>query len=155
MVKSRSRSKETMIISGNRSNLRFVSDLLITLFFWGYTIIVMIFILSATTGISNGVTRTLNTTFKTTNSEVQAVIGFGFTMFIVIYLLLFTNHLYNKKRFGQLTRRTYPKMVTERDLLSLQLMSVENIEKLQSNYVVFEKNPIISLEEEKQHEESH
>ncbi|MFP3323297.1 hypothetical protein R0K05_09310 [Planococcus sp. SIMBA_160] len=155
MVKSRSRSKEIMIISGNRSNLRFLSDLLITLFFWGYTIIVMIFILSATTGINNGVTRTLNTTFKTTNSEVQAVILFGFTIFIVIYLLLFTNHLYNQKRFGHLTRRTYPKTVTEHDLLSLQLMSAENIEKLQNNYMVFERNPIISLEEEKQHEESH
>jgi len=44
--------------------------------------------------------------------------------------------------------------VTERDLISLQLMSVENIEKLESNYVVFEKNPIISLKEEKKYEES-
>ncbi|AUD13228.1 MULTISPECIES: hypothetical protein [unclassified Planococcus (in: firmicutes)] len=154
MVKSRSRSKEIMIISGNRSNFRFVADLLITLFFWVYTVIVMIFILSATTGFSNIVTRTLNTTFKTTNSEVQAVILFGFIVFIVLYLVLFINRLYNKKRFGKLTRRTYPETVTERDLLSLQLMSVENIEKLQSNYVVFERNPIISLEEEKIHEES-
>lgn len=154
MVKSRSRSKEIMIISGNRSNFRFVADLLITLFFWVYTVIVMIFILSATTGFSNIVTRTLNTTFKTTNSEVQAVILFGFLTFCIIYLLLFINRIYNKKRFGKLTRRTYPETVTERDLLSLQLMSVENIEKLQSNYVVFERNPIISLEEEKIHEES-
>lgn len=143
-----------MIISGNRSNLRFVIDILITLFFWMYTIIVMIFILSATTGFSNFVTRTLNTAFKTTNSEVQAVIFLGFVIFLIIYLLLFINHLYNKKRFGKLTRRTYPETVTERDLIALQLMSAENIEKLRSNYVVFENNPIISLEKEKKHEES-
>ncbi|WP_065524670.1 hypothetical protein [Planococcus versutus] len=154
MVKSRSRSKEIMIISGNRSNFRFVTDLLITLFFWVYTVIVIIFILSATTGFSNVVTRTLNTTFKTTNSEVQAVILFGFIVFIVIYLLLFINRLYNKKRFGKLTRRTYPEVVTQRELIALQLMSVKNIKKLESNYVIFEKNPIISLEEEKKHEES-
>ncbi|AIY06631.1 hypothetical protein Plano_2666 [Planococcus sp. PAMC 21323] len=154
MVESRSRSKEIMIISGNRSNFRFVTDLLFTLLFWVYTIIVMIFILSATTGFSNVVTRTLNTAFKTTNSEVQAVILFGFVIFIVIYLLLFINRLYNKKRFGKLTRRSYPESVTGRDLISLQLMSAENIEKLQSNYVVFERNPIISLEEEKINEES-
>ncbi|ANU28314.2 hypothetical protein I858_015085 [Planococcus versutus] len=143
-----------MIISGNRSNFRFVTDLLITLFFWVYTVIVIIFILSATTGFSNVVTRTLNTTFKTTNSEVQAVILFGFIVFIVIYLLLFINRLYNKKRFGKLTRRTYPEVVTQRELIALQLMSVKNIKKLESNYVIFEKNPIISLEEEKKHEES-
>lgn len=143
-----------MIISGNRSNFRFVIDILITLFFWVYTLIVVFFILSATTGFSNIVTRTLNNAFKTTNSEIQAVILFGFVTFCIIYLLLLINRLYNKKRFGKLTRRTYPEVVTERDLMALQLMTTENMEKLQSNYVVFEKNPIISLEEEKKHEES-
>lgn len=150
MEQSRPGSKEIVIIDGNRSNLRFFIDIIITLFFWCYTLIVMIFILSASFGFSNPLTRVLNSSFNTTNGQVQLLSLFGLILFITFYLLFCVNRFYNKKRFGSLTRRTYPENVTNDDLMSLQLMDKENIEKLQTtDYIVFAENPIISLEEEK------
>ena len=150
MEQSRPGSKEIVIIDGNRSNLRFVIDIIITLFFWCYTLIVIIFILSASSGFSNPLTRVLNSSFKSTNGQVQLLSLFGLILFITFYLLFSVNRFYNKKRFGSLTRRTYPKNVTNDDLMSLQLMDEENIEKLQTtDYIVFAENPIISLEDEK------
>ena len=151
MEQSRSRLKENVIIEDNRSNLRFFLDIIMTLFFWCYTIIVMIFILSASFGYSNSITRVLNSAFKTTNGQVRLLFVFGFVLFISFYFLLSMNRIYNKKRFGSLARRTYPTNVTNKDLSNLQLMNAENIEKLQTaDYIVFQKNPIVSIEEEKE-----
>jgi len=151
MEQSRSRLKENVIIEDNRSNLRFFLDIIMTLFFWCYTIIVMIFILSASFGYSNSITRVLNSAFKTTNGQVRLLFVFGFVLFISFYFLLSMNRIYNKKRFGSLARRTYPTNVTNKDLSNLQFMNAENIEKLQAaDYIVFEKNPIVSLEEQKE-----
>jgi len=151
MEQSRPRTKEIVIIEGNRSNLRFVLDIIMTLFFWCYTFIVMIFILSASFGYSNSITRVLNSAFKTTNGQVGLLFLFGLILFIVFYILLSMNRIYNKKRFGSLARRTYPTNVTNQDLSNLQLMKDENIDKLQTaDYIVFTKNPIVSLEEEKE-----
>lgn len=151
MEQSRPWTKEIVIIEDNRSNLRFVIDIIITLFFWCYTLIVMIFILSSSLGFSNPLTRVLNSTFKTTNDQVRLLFLFGLILFFSFYILLSINRIYNKKRFGSLARRTYPINVTNKDLSNLQLMNDENIENLQtSDYIVFEKNPIISLEEEKE-----
>ncbi len=151
MEQSRSRTKEIVIIEDNRSNLRFVIDIIITLFFWCYTLIVIIFILSSSLGFSNPLTRVLNSTFKTTNDQVRLLFLFGLILFMSFYILLSINRIYNIKRFGSLARRTYPTNVTNKDLSNLQLMNDENIEKLQtSNYIVYDKNPIVSLEEEKE-----
>ena len=151
MEQSRPRLKENVIIEGNRSKLRFVLDLIMTLFFWCYTLIVMTFILSASFGYSNSLTRVLNSAFKTTNDQVRLLFLFGLILFISFYMLLSINRIYNKKRFGSLARRTYPTNVTNKDLTTLQLMNDKTIEKLQAaDYIVFEKNPIVSLEEEKE-----
>ena len=151
MEQSRSRTKEIVIIEDNRSNLRFVIDIIITLFFWCYTLNVMTFILSSSFGYSNSLTRVLNSAFKTTNDQVRLLFLFGLILFISFYMLLSINRIYNKKRFGSLARRTYPTNVTNKDLTTLQLMNDETIEKLQAaDYIVFEKNPIVSLEEEKE-----
>ena len=151
MEQSRSRLKENVIIEDNRSYVRFFLDIIMTLFFWCYTFIVMIFILSASFGYSNSITRVLNSAFKTTNGQVRLLFLFGLVLFISFYFLLSMNRIYNKKRFGSLARRTYPTNVTNTDLSNLQLMNPENIEKLQAaDYIVFEKNPIVSLEEQKE-----
>jgi poly-beta-1,6-N-acetyl-D-glucosamine biosynthesis protein PgaD len=151
MEQSRPRTKEIVIIEDNRSNLRFVLDIIMTLFFWCYSFIVMIFILSASFGYSNSITRVLNSAFKTTNGQVRLLFLFGLILFIIFYILLSMNRIYNKKRFGSLTRRIYPSDVTNKDLNNLQLMNDENIKKLQtSDYIVYDKNPIVSLEEEKE-----
>lgn len=150
MEQSRQRSEEDVIIVGNRSNLRFIVDVILTLFFWAYSILVIAFFVSAIVGYSNPFSRILNMSFKTTNSQVRILLLIGVIFFCSFYLLLRINRFYNKKRFGSLARRNYPTPVTNQDLNALELMNEETIERLQTeDYIIFEENPIISLKKEK------
>ena len=150
MEQSRQRSEEELIIVGNRSTFRFIFDVILTLFFWVYSLLVIAFFVSAMVGYSNSFSRILNMSFNTTNSQVRILLLIGVIFFCSFYVLLRTNRYYNKKRFGSLARRTYPKPVTNQDLNKLELMDEETIKRLQSeDYITFEENPIISLKKEK------
>ncbi|RLQ86685.1 poly-beta-1,6-N-acetyl-D-glucosamine biosynthesis protein PgaD [Planomicrobium sp. Y74] len=143
--------EENFLITGNRSWFRACIDLLFTLFFWGYSLVVVIFFLSATFGFNNGLTRIVNASFNTINSDIRNLVILGLAIFIVFYVILYMNRLYNKKRFGNLKRRSYPTAVSISELEALGLMDNETIAQLQrEDYVVFEKNPIIPLSSEKQ-----
>ena len=152
MAQSRPRhEEEKFLITGNRSWFRACIDYLFTLFFWGYSLLVVIFFLSATLGFSNSLTRIVNATFNTVNSDIRNLVILGFGIFLVFYAVLYVNRLYNKKRFGSLKRRNYPAAVSTSELESLGLMDKGTIAQLQrEDYIVFEKNPIIPLSSENQ-----
>lgn len=151
MAQSRPRhQEENYLIVGNRSWFRVIIDLLFTLFFWAYSLLVVVFILSATLGFNNKVTQIVNASFNTVNSDIRELVFFGIFIFIVFYIILAINRLYNKKRFGSLTRRHYPTPVNHAELVALELLDDETILKLQhEDYIVFEKNPIVPLKGEK------
>lgn len=151
MAQSRPRhQEENYLIVGNRSWFRVIIDLLFTLFFWAYSLLVVVFILSATLGFNNKVTQIVNASFNTVNSDIRELVFFGIFIFIVFYIILAINRLYNKKRFGRLTRRHYPTPVNHAELVALELLDDETILKLQhEDYIVFEKNPIVPLKGEK------
>lgn len=150
MEQSRQRVEEKLIITGNRSTWRFITDVTLTLFFWAYTLLVITFFLSSILGVNTPLTRILNLSFNTTNSQVRVLILIGLIVFICFYALLSVNRFYNKKRFGSLNRRTYPPAVTRDELISLQLIDSDTINLLQKeNYIVFEENPIISLDKKR------
>jgi hypothetical protein len=88
----------------------------------------------------------LNATFNMTNQDVRNSVLMAIGVFLIFYALLYLNHIYNKKKFGPLTRRSYPAPANNADLQELGLMKIETIEKLQSeDYSVFDTNPIAAL----------
>lgn len=142
--------EENFLIVGNRSWFRAIIDLIFTLFFWAYSLLVVVFFVSATLGFNNTLTRTVNASFNTVNSDIRELVFLGLFIFIVFYTGLFFNRMYNKKRFGSLTRRRYPNSVSHTDLVALELLDSETINKLQhEDYIVFEKNPLTPLKGEK------
>lgn len=152
MAKSRSRTQqEDFIIAGNSSRMRFTLDLVLTLFFWMYTFLVIFYFAASLFAIDNELSQLLHTTFNTTNRDAVFLLAIGTILFIIFYFALHTNRIYNKKRFGNKKRRVYPQNVTLAELTALGLMDEQEILQLQQkDYIVFEKNPIISLEREKQ-----
>jgi len=142
--------EENFIITGNRSWFHVIVDTFFTLIFWAYSLLVVVFFLSATFGFNTILTQIVNAAFNTVNQDIRDLVLLGLAIFLVFYALLFINRLYNKKKFGVLRRRHYPNAVTNTELASLGLMGEEAIEKLQnSDYAVFETNPITPLLERK------
>ena len=151
MAQSRPRTQEDFIIAGNSSPVRLVVDIVLTLFFWVYTFLVVFYFTTAILGIENNLTQLLHNTFNTTSRDAVLLLVIGAILFFTFYLALHTNRLYNKKRFGTKKRRVYPAPVTLVELSELGLMEQEEISRLQQmDYIVFEKNPLISLKEEKE-----
>ena len=150
MEQSRSGSEEKLIIVGNSSVGRLFFDIVMTLFFWIYTLVVIFYFASAIVDYNNPLSRLLSSSFKITNIEIRILILTAVNLFITFYVTLSINRIYNRRRFGSLARRIYPPEVTRNDLIALQLVDAETIEKLQTqSYLVFEENPVISLEEGK------
>lgn len=142
--------EENFIITGNRSWFHVIVDTLFTLFFWTYSLLVVVFFLSATFGFNTMLTQIVNAAFNTVNQDIRDLVLLGVAVFLIFYVSLFINRLYNKKKFGILTRRHYPEAVTNTELASLGLMDEKTIEKLQSSdYAEFETNPIVPLERKK------
>lgn len=151
MAQSRPRTQEDFIIAGNSSRMRFALDLVMTLFFWLYTFLVVFYFVASVFAIENDLSRLLHATFNTTNRDAILLLAIGTGLFIIFYLALHTNRLYNKKRFGTKKRRVYPAAITLAELTALGLMEEQEILRLQQeNYIVFEHNPIISLKKEKE-----
>lgn len=151
MAQSRSRhEEESFLIAGNRSWFHACVDFIFTLFFWVYSLTVVLFFLSATFGFTNPLTRTLNTSFNTINQDIRHLVILAIGMFLLFYVALYINRSYNKQKFGTLHRRSYPTPANNTELESLGLMDIEAIEKLQrEDYAVFDANPITSLKDEK------
>lgn len=151
MEQSRPRHKEkSFLIVVKRSWIYVCIDFIFSLFFWLYSLVVVLFFISATLGFNNTLTRILNASFNTINQDIRDMVIVSFVFFLLFYTLLYVNRLYNKKRFGTLERRSYPAPVNNAELKTLGLMDIETIEKLQSeDYSVFDKNPIVPLGGEK------
>ncbi|MBT2583862.1 poly-beta-1,6-N-acetyl-D-glucosamine biosynthesis protein PgaD [Planococcus sp. ISL-109] len=151
MEQSRPRHKEqNFLIVVNRSWFYVLIDFIFSLFFWLYSLVVVSFILSATFGFNNTLTKVLNASFNMTNQDIRTMFIAAIVVFLLFYVLLYINHVYNKKRFGTLKRRSYPAPVSNTELKTLGLMDIETIEKLQSeDYTVFDTNPIVPLGGEK------
>lgn len=151
MEQSRPRHKEkSFLIEVKRSWFYVIIDFMFSLFFWLYSLVVVLFFISATLGFNNILTRILNASFNTINQDIRDMVIASFVFFLLFYTLLYVNRIYNKKRFGTLERRSYPAPVNNAELKTLGLMDIETIEKLQSeDYSVFDKNPIVPLGGEK------
>ncbi|MCH4825537.1 hypothetical protein [Planococcus halocryophilus] len=138
--------EESFMIVVKRSWFYTCADVIFSLFFWLYSLVVVLFFLSAAFYSNNNLTRILNASLNTVNQDIRILVITGFVVFLVLFALLYVNHIYNKKRFGPLERRCYPSPVNNAELKNLGLLDSEIIEKLQSeDYTVFDTNPITPL----------
>ncbi|MFP7494758.1 poly-beta-1,6-N-acetyl-D-glucosamine biosynthesis protein PgaD [Terribacillus saccharophilus] len=148
MEKPRPRDQQEQVIILEKQSLpRFIISLLFTLLIWIYSLFVVWFFTSALFDTNDRYSGILKIAFKTTNGEVRKFMLIGVCIFLafLVYFLLWRT--YNKKRFGNKTRRRQPMPVTVDDLNQLGLVPAETIKKLQtSNYIEFEKNPVRDLE---------
>ncbi len=81
-----------------------------------------------------------------TNDGIQAFFLTCFSFFCLAFIGLLIWRTYNKKRFGSLTRRTYPLPTTATEILALQLIAPNDYDRLHAEQVVvFETNPIRDL----------
>lgn len=138
--------EESFLIVVKRPWLYATIDFIFSMLCWLYSVLVVSFIVSATFGFNNILTRVMNSSFNMINQDIRLFIAAALGVFLLFYALLYLNHVYNKKRFGTLRRRRYPAPASNAELKSLGLMKIEAIEKLQSeDYAVFETNPIVPL----------
>ncbi|TWT07066.1 hypothetical protein FQV26_04435 [Planococcus sp. CPCC 101016] len=151
MEQSRPRYEEkSFLIVGNRSWFRACIDFVLSLFFWLYGLVVVLFFLLATFGFNTTLTKIINSSLNTINQDIRNLVIVAIAVFLLSYALLYINRLYNKKKFGALKRRSYPAPVCNEDLKALGLLDIETIEKLQrEDYSVFDTNPIAPLGGEK------
>ena len=153
MELSRSRNEteqligEDVLVKTKRSFVRSFIEILLTVVFWIYTLVVSWFFTSALLNQNDRYIATLKSALNVTNADIRDLISFGVLILIGLATLLFVWRTYNKKRYGPLNRRKAPKDTTFEDLNNLGLIEPTTIEMLQrEKVVVFEKNPVKDLD---------
>ncbi|QXE02752.1 poly-beta-1,6-N-acetyl-D-glucosamine biosynthesis protein PgaD [Terribacillus sp. DMT04] len=148
MEKPRPRDRQEQVIILEKQPLpRFLVSLFFTLLIWIYSVFVVWFFASALLNTNDRYSGVLKIAFKTSNAEVRTFMLIGVSIFLAFLLYFLFWRTYNKKRFGNKSRRKQPMPVTVDDLEKLELMPLETIKKLQaSNYMEFHKNPVRDLE---------
>ena len=150
MEQPRQRRQENIIINGQSPLWRLMIDVLLTCFFWIYSLLIATFFISAAFNFNNAVTRLMNDSFNTDNGDIRLLLLIAAGIFILFSISLSLNRIYNIKRFGSLKRRTYPRSTSMEELVGLNLVDEATIWQLQeNNYIIFEKNPIVSLGQKK------
>lgn len=111
-----------------------------------YSIIIFLFFITAIFDFSIPFVSTLKIALNLSNNDIRNFLINSLFLFFINYILLLSWQIYNKKKFGHLNRRTPPKPTTKEDILSLNLVSEYNYDKLQNeDVIIFHSNPIKDL----------
>ena len=152
MVKSRQRNTQiqlnkSFIIKSDRVWWREVIVGIFTLLVWIYCLSVVYFFVDALFYINHEYPSVFKIVFKMTTMDIRYFYKIGAVLLISNYVLLLSWGYYNKKKYGSLKRRKYPKPTTEEDLMRLNMIDEITYEELQNEKViVFEMNPIMDGE---------
>lgn len=146
---------KAFLVRSQRSWFNKLIAWLITGLMWAYTFLVILFFVSAFTEQPAPTADRFKQAFKLTNTDIRGLVILILVLFALFFgsLLIWRN--YNKRRFGSLNRRVYPKPTTREDLLGLDLIDEKTLDQLQnSKVVVFEKSPVKDLETVKKQREA-
>lgn len=144
------KQKNSLIIESNKVSFRAFFIAVFTLIFWGYSLLVLLFFLSALVGFHNEYLDILKNKLGMPDSQLRHFIYWGAGIGLFFFILLWSWRIYNKNRFGSLRRRKYPHKTTDEDILALQLISKEDYMKLKNaKVIVFERNPIRAIKKQK------
>ncbi|WP_411169834.1 poly-beta-1,6-N-acetyl-D-glucosamine biosynthesis protein PgaD [Clostridium sp. MB05] len=135
------------IIKSKQNPFKKLLTIILTLVMWIYSIVVFYFFISAVFNENDKYISAVKEALKMTNNDINGFLIIVFLLLIMSFLILIIWRTYNKKKFGKLNRRVYPKNTTKEEMLSLNLISEKNFNKLQEHGVlIFEENPIKELE---------
>lgn len=138
---------QDVLVKTKRSFVRSFIEILLTVVFWIYTLVVSWFFVSALLNQNDRYIATLKSALNVTNEDIRDLISFAALILIGLATLLFVWRTYNKKRYGPLNRRKAPTPTTLEELNNLGLIEPSTIEMLQHDKVIiFEKNPVKELE---------
>lgn len=111
-----------------------------------YSIIIFLFFITAIFNFSIPFISTLKIALNISNTDIKTFLISALFLFFINYILLVSWKTYNKNKFGNLSRRTPPKPTTKEDILSLNLVSDYDYDKLQNeDVIIFNTNPIKDL----------
>jgi biofilm PGA synthesis protein PgaD len=148
MDKSRQRAAErelnqSFIIKSKKSWWREIIVGIFSFIVWFYCLTVVYFFIDAIFSLNNEYPRLFKVVFKMVNIDIRNFFKIGGILFVLIYLFLSIWIYYNKKKFGNLTRRKYPGITSKEDLMGLNAIDECTFEKLQNEKVIIlETNPI-------------
>lgn len=154
MDKSRQRSKEKRVkkhpflVKSKKAWWREGLIVLFTIAVWFYCETVVFFFIDALFFLDLNYTRFFREYFKVTNHDIQYLYWIGGAVFILFYVLLRAWSVYNRKKYGGLRRRKYPKPTTKDELMKLNMLDENIYKKLQhEKVIVLEVNPIRNEQE--------
>ena len=148
MDKSRQRAAErelnqSFIIKSKKSWWREIIVGIFSFIVWFYCLTVVYFFIDAIFSLNNEYPRLFKIVFKMNNIDIRNFFKIGGILFILIYLLLSIWIHYNKRKFGNLTRRKDPGITSKEDLMGLNAIDECTFKKLQNEKVIIlETNPI-------------
>jgi biofilm PGA synthesis protein PgaD len=148
MDKSRQRATErelnqSFIIKSKKSWWREIIVGIFSFIVWFYCLTVVYFFIDAIFSLNNEYPRLFKIVFKMNNIDIRNFFKIGGILFILIYLLLSIWIHYNKRKFGNLTRRKDPGITSKEDLMGLNAIDECTFKKLQNEKVIIlETNPI-------------
>ncbi len=152
MDKSRQRKpqKKLNVSFIKHSKLVWYNELIVwtlTVLVWIYCLTVLYYFVDSIFNINHEYATLFRTFFNMNINEVRDFIILAVVIFLGIFSITFMWSYYNKIRYRNKYRRTYPKMTTKEDLLELNILDEKDYEQLQNEKViVFEKNPIKLVE---------
>ncbi|GEK88371.1 poly-beta-1,6-N-acetyl-D-glucosamine biosynthesis protein PgaD [Alkalibacterium putridalgicola] len=117
--------------------------MLFSLLVWVYCLSVVYFFIDALFGLDHRYPALFRIVFKMTSLDVRLFTFWIVLLFLVIYVSLLGWSVYNKRRFGRLKRRRYPKPASREDMLQLEMLDPAVYEELQGmKAITFDLNPI-------------
>lgn len=145
--KNEKRVESEFIVHSKVKTIRKVCDILISLVFWLYMLLVFLLFIGACINNDIEVFDQLKAFLGTSNLEIREILTVTVRCILIVFVIIFSWKFYNKRRFGNLHRRRMPTDTTDEEILALGLMdeAVYNDLKKQK-VVVFEKSPIKELE---------
>ncbi|HAX73077.1 MAG TPA: poly-beta-1,6-N-acetyl-D-glucosamine biosynthesis protein PgaD [Firmicutes bacterium] len=142
--------KTSFLVKSNVSWVVRVISTLLTIFMWIYTYIIIYMLLSGLFNENDPYIGIVKTALKITNQDIQSFFLVSAIWIGIIFSLLYIWRTYNKQRFGKLKRRKMPLVTSDEEMVNLKLVDKDDYENLQQHKViVFEKNPVKDLINEK------
>lgn len=139
-------SSKNLLVNSRQNIIKKVLGILFSSVVWFYMFLVFFLFISAIFDYNNDFIGLLKTNLKMDNEDIRSFILLSLIIFILSFTVLYLWKLYNKMRFGRLNRRKNPNKTTCDDMLSLNLVSKENYNILQTEKIItFSKNPIREL----------
>ncbi|MBE6048368.1 MAG: poly-beta-1,6 N-acetyl-D-glucosamine synthase [Clostridium sp.] len=137
---------KSYIVKSKQKTLKKIISLIINVVMCLYMFVVCHLFLSALIGFNDKYIGMIKIALKVTNEDIRYLMLTAVTYFAISFVILFIWKIYNFKRFEKLRRRKFPKDTTKEEMLSLNLVSPEVYDLLQSEKVIrFEKNPVREL----------